>query len=137
MHANGDARSHLYPDEALTIGFVCELRQRVEELNLRLELHHKGGALLFAVNSRDIGVRLPPCAPGEHNYKFHLGRLNLLKGYYQVSIGIGTKDEPTSFDWHEKRYEFEVKNPNATSGIVHIPVHVTAEHETFVLGAAF
>ncbi len=137
MHIHSDERAHIYPDEALTIGFQYRVNRPNVEFGVVVEVHNDNDVLIYRANTAEIGAPMRQSLPGKYDAQIHLDRVNVLASYYSVSLGIIEQGETVPCVWHEKAYVFKVKNKYATSGIVHIPMHVTAQHDTFVLCPAF
>jgi hypothetical protein len=100
--------------------------QPTTDLNFGLAIHDDEGRPLFGTNTRILGTPVPR-VDGDGEAVFVFDRVPLLDGTYLVTVAIQTEDEGTTFDWRDQEYQFEVMNPERSTGLVNLPVRIKFE----------
>lgn len=127
-------RKYLCPGDPMTVHIKYDALEPVDDLIAGIAAYSDEGKLLFAANNiwYPVDHRIFS-GPGEFVYEFP--SVPLMDGTYSITIGLTTADEGTVYDWHDQRYKFEVMNPTAVSGLIHMPPKVSL-HQDRVDGEA-
>jgi len=117
---------HLLPDAPLAIHVSFESLIDTADVSFGIALHDEEGRLVFgsstAVRGDDLRV-----VPGPGSVSFRFASVPLLDGTYKVTVGAGTIDGGTVFDWREQHDEFQVMNPGLTQGQVSLPIDILVD----------
>lgn len=115
-------RSYLLPGEPMTVMVGYEAAREVPEAVVKIEVReHDGDEALFATDTEVLGV---PCdlRAGSGAVELSFDDVPFLEGTYEVNVGILTKKGMS--DWHEPACQFQVVNPERSTGSVRMTVRV-------------
>ncbi len=125
MHDHSDGRSYLFPNESMIVGCGFEVTQPIDDITFAIAIHDSKGNCIYSIDTARLDIDFGQLKPHVGDIHFHFERLSLQDGYYFVSIGIQNPDGSVVYDWHEQQYPFQMSNPYPTTGIVHMPFHIT------------
>ncbi|HQZ70234.1 MAG: ABC transporter ATP-binding protein [Anaerolineae bacterium] len=123
-----DGRQHeiLPADEPATVRIRYQARERIVGPVFGLGIHRQDGVHITGPNTRDAGLRIE-AIEGRGHIDFHMPRLPLLPGHYEISASIYDSGCTHPFDYHHRRYQLRVH-----AGSLHEPlglVHIDAVWE--------
>lgn len=93
--------------DALTVEIDYVAHEPIEEPEFGLALHSQEGVHITGPNNRLGGLHLGVVA-GPGRVRYHIHRLPLLPGRYQLTAAVHDSVEPIAYDYHEEAYSFRV-----------------------------
>ncbi|HET9187273.1 MAG TPA: ABC transporter ATP-binding protein [Acidothermaceae bacterium] len=105
-------------DEA-TIRLTYDVRQRIDKPVFGLAIETLEGVYVWASNTRDADY-VPDCIEGEGVVEFHIPRLMLLPGTFDISASIVDFSTTHVYDFRRHCYRFDVDpgTPRESGGLV-------------------
>lgn len=126
LGADGRPHEILPANEPATVRIRYEARERIVGPVFGLGIHRQDGVHITGPNTRDAGLAITAIA-GRGHIDFHMPRLPLLPGHYELSVSIYDSGCTHPFDYHHRRYPLRVH-----AGSLHEPlglVHIDAKWE--------
>ncbi len=123
---DGQQHEILPAAEPATVRIHYLARERIIEPVFGLGIHRQDGVHITGPNTRDAGLAIAAIA-GRGHIDFHMPRLPLLPGHYELSVSIYDSGCTHPFDYHHRRYPLRVH-----AGSLHEPlglVHIDAKWE--------
>ncbi|HWG74300.1 MAG TPA: ABC transporter ATP-binding protein [Acidimicrobiales bacterium] len=119
--AGGD--QHLEAGQALTLKIGYHAAERVDDLNVWVNLHDIEGRLLFGYSTGMGGADLRGIE-GDGHVEFRFAYVPLLEGDFMWVIGMTSFDGKTVYDIREQQDRLSVTNPSSRIGLLGIPTAV-------------
>jgi hypothetical protein len=127
-HPGQPTREYLEPGEPLEIRAHFEVDAPVHDPVFTLMIYDREGGLLHGSSTATEPVTTGYLdGPGEVVFAFD--QVPLLDGVYSVTLCATSHDGAYIYDWHEQRYQFEVRDPDRGFGSVDFPVTIRVVHE--------
>jgi lipopolysaccharide transport system ATP-binding protein len=135
LGADGVERHVVASGEPFTVRVRYFARQRVEGPVFGLAIHRDDGVHVSGPNTQDAGLRIA-AVEGGGEVCYHVGRLALLPGAYELSASCYDSSCTHPYDHHHRRYLFRVHAGSVRErhGLLHMPCEWTHEAQT---GGAF
>ena len=122
-HGGSGVRPHVVPGEPLRVRVCFDAVHPVDDPVIGIAIYDIKGELVYGSNTEVENTRVGRLeGPGEIVFAFD--SVPLLDGSYDVTIGIHSVDEVTTYDWWEQKTRFQVMNPARQEGAVALPLHI-------------
>ncbi len=121
LDAEGRAHEILASGRPATVRIHYAAAEPVEEPVFGLGIHRQDGVHVTGPNTRDAGLRIA-CIQGRGHVDYHVPRLPLLPGHYEVSVSLYDQGCTHPFDYHHRRYPLRVHagDQREALGLVHL-----------------
>jgi lipopolysaccharide transport system ATP-binding protein len=128
LDGHGHDRTSFVTDDAMTLAFELEARDRVDDLVVGIALHRADGNIVGGTNTQIARVPLPTLAPGERvAVEYRMPAVPLLTGGYRLTVAAHPSVHTVTYDHMEQVYEFSVTDTRGRAGIFELGGHWTVE----------
>lgn len=103
----GDETTIFRTGDPLTVELSYDAHEPIEEPEFGLALHRQDGTHITGPNTRAGGLALGVIS-GPGQIRYHVHRLPLLPGRYNVTAAVHDSEAPIAYDYHEEAYGFRV-----------------------------
>ncbi len=119
VDAAGAPTTKLRTGDEATIRLTYETRQRIDKPVFGLAIETLEGVYVWASNTRDADY-VPDCIEGSGTVEFHIPRLMLLPGTFDISASIVDFSTVHVYDFRRHCYRFDVDHgtPRESGGLV-------------------
>lgn len=124
LDENGRPNSMVAPGQSLSVQIELRANRPVEDPVVVVGIHNARDEWVFTSDTERLGVQLGPL-DGKLRVTFDLKAIPLLEGQYFLTIGVRDRGSDVVYDWHNRRYPFDVVR-NVKGGLA-IPVEVRTE----------
>jgi ABC-2 type transport system ATP-binding protein len=124
LDSKGSPNSMVAPGQSLSVQIELHAKQPVEDPVVVVGIHNARDEWVFTSDTERLDVSLGRL-DGKLRVTFDLKAIPLLEGQYFVTVGVRDRASDAVYDWHNRRYPFDVIR-NVKGGLV-IPVEVRTE----------
>jgi ABC-2 type transport system ATP-binding protein len=124
LDAKGRPGSMVAPGESLSVQIELKARRPVADPVVVVGIHNARDEWVFTTDTERLEVGVGR-VDGTVRVTFDLNAIPLLEGQYFVTVGVRDRAHTVTYDWHPRRYPFDVVR-NVKGGLV-IPVEVRVE----------
>jgi ABC-2 type transport system ATP-binding protein len=124
LDSKGGPNSMVAPGQSLSVQIELHAKQAVEDPVVVVGIHNARDEWVFTSDTERLDVNLGRL-DGKLRVTFDLKAIPLLEGQYFLTIGVRDRANTVVYDWHNRRYPFDVVR-NVKGGLV-IPVEVRTE----------
>jgi ABC-type polysaccharide/polyol phosphate transport system ATPase subunit len=124
LDAKGAPNTMVAPGQSLTVQIELRANRPVESPVVTVGIHNARDEWVFTSDTERLGVDLGR-VDGKLRVMFDLKAIPLLEGQYFITIGVRDGASEVVYDWHNRRYPFDVVR-NVKGGLA-IPVEVRTE----------
>jgi hypothetical protein len=112
------------PGESLSVQIDLKARRPVDQPVVVVGIHNARDEWVFTTDTERLGVQVGR-VDDTIRVTFDLTAIPLLEGQYFVTVGVRDRPHTVTYDWHQRRYPFDVVR-HVKGGMV-IPVDVRVE----------
>jgi ABC-type polysaccharide/polyol phosphate transport system ATPase subunit len=129
MNGLGEEADTFELGQEFTVEISYSAHQNISEPEFGLAIFRQDGVQITGPNNRLDGFPIREVS-GTGTIRYHLEKLPLLPGTYNVTVAIHDSRLPKAYDFHEEAYSFRVISTGSFSlqGVVELPA--TWEHES-------
>lgn len=121
LDGTGSKRHYFNTTEYMKIQVRYEAKERAEEPVIGIIIRTSDGTICFGSNTQTLGDA-PKKLPESGLLELEFKELALLPGIYDVTVILMKEDATETFDYHDRKYNFEVaKGKPYEIGISHLP----------------
>jgi ABC-type polysaccharide/polyol phosphate transport system ATPase subunit len=121
LDGTGAKRHYFNTGEAMKIQVRYNSRERAEEPVIGIIIRTSDGTICFGSNTQTLGDA-PALLPETGALELEFEELPLLPGIYDVTAILQNEDSTETFDYHDRKYNFEVTGGLPYEiGISHLP----------------
>ena len=115
----GAVIDHVRTGDDVTVRLGYDAHIRVDKPVFGLAVETLEGVYVWASNTRDADY-VPDCIEGKGTIEFHIPRLMLLPGTFDISASVVDYSTVHVYDFHRHAYRFDVENgtPRESGGVV-------------------
>ncbi len=124
LDGQGRPNSMVAPGQSLSVQIELQAKQPVEDPVVVVGIHNARDEWVFTSDTERLEVDLGRL-DGKLRVTFDLKSIPLLEGQYFLTIGVRDRESKVVYDWHNRRYPFDVVR-NVKGGLA-IPVTVRTE----------
>ena len=124
LDGQGRPNSMVAPGQSLAIQVELRANRPVDDPVVVVGIHNARDEWVFTTDTERLDVGLGRI-DGKLRVTFELKAIPLLEGQYFLTIGVRDRANEVVYDWHNRRYPFDVVR-NVKGGLV-IPVEVRTE----------
>ena len=119
VDGEGRARTLFPPDAPVTLRLTCRAREWIEQPVFGVLIWDDQHRMVWAWNTYWAKVTVPGFE-GERTVEFHIDRLPLLPGRYDLCAAVSDSEAAIAYDWHDRALTFSIRDlqpgPNAWAG---------------------
>jgi ABC-2 type transport system ATP-binding protein len=124
LDGKGRPNTMVAPGQSLSVQIELRSNRPIEDPVVVVGIHNARDEWVFTSDTERLGVDLGRL-DGKVRVTFDLKAIPLLEGQYFLTIGVRDRANEVVYDWHNRRYPFDVVR-NVKGGLV-IPVDVRTE----------
>ena len=124
LDGQGRPNTMVAPGQSLSVQIELRSNKAIDDPVVVVGIHNARDEWVFTSDTERLNVDLGHL-DGKLRVTFDLKAIPLLEGQYFLTIGVRDRANETVYDWHNRRYPFDVVR-NVKGGLV-IPVEVRTE----------
>ncbi|MFI5047357.1 MAG: ABC transporter ATP-binding protein [Acidimicrobiia bacterium] len=126
LHPGLPERAYLEPGEPMTVRVDFDVDAPVDDPVVTLLICDSGGGTLHGSGTADEGI-VTGHFDTHGTVEFVYDEIPLFDGEYAITVCITSSDGASIYDWHEQRYQFQVRDPGRSFSSTDFPVRVNVE----------
>ncbi len=123
LDKQGNKKTEFISGESLVCRIEFRAREEIEDISFGIALYDDRGNEYFGTNTRRANYD-PGKVKGKGAIEFHLQRLILPPGEFQVTAAAHSKDELTVYHWLERFHSLKISKPEEEEKGVHCEIRI-------------